>query len=236
MDFNVEKIDAGECRELIVRTGDAPDIQPEHGYEFEGAITNVFQYLTFHEPDPKNVLISVDREKHTLVATVNPQRSDISRKIVGSLKLAKVISDLGLNVVGWSDPAHLAVLFRKNLNYFPDREDAMVMITALKNFEAKVDSMVQKKSGGNAYKNSVESVAKSNLNKSIRIQIPLFASSTPEEYVLFYMDVEVRAEGSSPKIYLIVDELDSMIQKVSKEALDSEVRSLEEAGYLVLEK
>lgn len=115
-------------------------------------------------------------------------------RVVGRLSQHPKFSEFGINTgKGW-EPNELGQFFKMNRAFFPDKTANMKLVTELKNFEATVNSKVEKqKSEKGDFKDNYSGVVMSNLPEAFTLQIPIFKGMPAETIeVEFYASVNGR--------------------------------------------
>lgn len=166
--------------EIIVREGEAPAVlapKPPVKIDLSGVIGAPVEFLELRRYDSEQI---------------NPLRCHVlvDREQVSIPKF----SEFGINAgKGW-EPNELGQFFKMNRAFFPDKTANMKLVTELKNFEATVNSKVEKqKSEKGDFKDNYSGVVMSNLPEAFTLQIPIFKGMPAETIeVEFYASVNGR--------------------------------------------
>ena len=144
--------------------------------------------------NPKRCHVLVDREKVCITLVTNENDEYTTGRVVGRLSQHPKFSEFGINTgKGW-EPNELGQFFKMNRAFFPDKTANMKLVTELKNFEATVNSKVEKqKSEKGDFKDNYSGVVMSNLPEAFTLQIPISKGMPAETIeVEFYASVNGR--------------------------------------------
>lgn len=158
--------------EIIVREGEAPavlDPKAPVKIDLSGVIGAPVEFLELRRYDseqinPLRCHVLVDREQVSITLITNEDDEYRRGRIVGKLTTHPKFSEFGINAgKGW-EPNELGQFFKMNRAFFPDKTANMKLVTELKNFEATVNSKVEKqKSEKGDFKDNYSGVVMSNL-------------------------------------------------------------------------
>ena len=176
--------------EIIVREGEAPAVlapKPPVKIDLSGVIGAPVEFLELRRYDseqinPLRCHVLVDREQVSITLITNEDDEYRRGRIVGKLTTHPKFSEFGINAgKGW-EPNELGQFFN------------MKLVTELKNFEATVNSKVEKqKSEKGDFKDNYSGVVMSNLPEAFTLQIPIFKGMPAETIeVEFYASVNGR--------------------------------------------
>lgn len=138
--------------EIIVREGEAPAVlapKPPVKIDLSGVIGAPVEFLELRRYDseqinPLRCHVLVDREQVSITLITNEDDEYRRGRIVGKLTTHPKFSEFGINAgKGW-EPNELGQFFKMNRAFFPDKTANMKLVTELKNFEATVNSKVEK--------------------------------------------------------------------------------------------
>ena len=144
--------------------------------------------------NPLRCHVLVDREQVSITLITNEDDEYRRGRIVGKLTTHPKFSEFGINAgKGW-EPNELGQFFKMNRAFFPDKTANMKLVTELKNFEATLNSKVEKqKSEKGDFKDNYSGVVMSNLPEAFTLQIPIFKGMPAETIeVEFYASVNGR--------------------------------------------
>lgn len=230
---SIEKIQLGDgTQEVVIRHGEAAPVREQQPIKVLGRISTVYDYLMHRVVDQQKAIIVVSKDSTRLEAKINPdtEKPDIIQGVLQSSTFADL---LRINGNGWTDPSELSLLIRKNRHRFPNKEAVMVLIGALKNFQAKVEKEIQKVDEGSKRRSLIESLAQSNLPSSINVSLPIIEG---EEETEILVTIEVHPVGGSAHIHLINDEWESLVEQEMQARMKDETDRIAQQGYLVIQQ
>ena len=237
--LNIENYTGDKPIELIVREGKAAmqaDPLPTKSpipVSFSGTLPSVAEWLgkRVSDLDQKHAFVKVDRENNTIVLIINENDPYLKGEIKGTIAFTDDFKRIGINDPNKSwEPNRLAQYFRLNRAMFTDKEEAMKLVSLLKNFTANAKSEIQKQkdpSGSRAdvYKATVES----NLPKSFRLNLGIIKgmgkTTVDVEFDHYLSDGECYLQLISPGCKEAVDEytetcIDAELDKIKEIAPD----------------
>lgn len=237
--INIEHYTGEKPIEIVYRKGEAAQAQqplatkaPE-SINKSGVISTPFDWLEkrIDTINQKKANIEVNREKMTIVLTINEDDYYTKDTITGKVQLSEVFAKFGINndEKAWI-PSKLGQFLRLNRGVFEDKEKCMVMVSNLKNFSAKANAEIQKQkdpSGSMAevYRCQVES----NLPKSFSVCLPIFKGTAKQrieiEFDHYLSDGDVFLQLVSPGANELVESyrdscIDSVLDKIKTIAPD----------------
>lgn len=132
--------------------------------------------------DQKRANVVVNREKMTIQLTVNEDDYYNKNTFTGTVEVSETFEKFGINdgEKGWI-PAKLGQFLRLNRGLFEDKEKCMVLVSNLKNFNAKAKAEIEKQrdpsgSVADVYRCQVES----NLPKSFTVNMAIFKGTAKQ--------------------------------------------------------
>ena len=206
--------------EVIVREGEAPavlDPKAPVKIDITGVIGAPAEFLEKRmceddQINPYRCHVLVDREKVSITLITNENDEYTTGRVVGLLSQHPKFAEFGINAgKGW-EPNELGQFFKMNRAFFPDKAANMKLVTELKNFEATVNSRIEKqKSEKGDFKDNYSGVVMSNLPEAFTLQIPIFKGMPAETIeVEFYASVngrEVLLQLVSPGACQLLEDL-----------------------------
>jgi len=188
--------------EIILREGPAIkllDPKAPVKINLNGVIGSPVEFLTkrLSEEDqinPKRCHVIVDRTNIKITLVTNENDEYNRGQVVGILEEHPKFKEFGINAKKNWEPNELGQFFKMNRAFFPDKTANMKLVTELKNFEATVNSKVEKqKSEKGDFKDNYSGVVMSNLPEAFSLQIPIFKGVVPDNIdVEFYASVDGR--------------------------------------------
>lgn len=150
--------------------------------------------------DQHKAHIIVNRDKLTVSLVVNESDPYNRGEISGKLEFSEIFQKLGINAGKQWQPESLGQFLKLNRIYFPNREENMAVVNALKSFSAKVNQDVQRETKENGNRAMVfRQAVDSNIPQSFKMRLPIFSGGTPVE-----IDVETYAsiDGTDVSVML----------------------------------
>lgn len=197
--------------------------------DLSGTIGAPLEFLTkrLSEEDQinqKRCHVLVNRENLTIKLVICEDDQYKEGKVLGTLQKHPKFKEFGINdnAYAW-DPNELGQFFKMNRAFFPDKSENMKLVTDLKNFEAKVNTTIEKQKADNgSFADNYSGVVTSNLPGAFKLRIPLFKGRPAEDLeVEFYASIN----GRSVKLYLMspgaCQALEDLRDKVIDEQLDA---------------
>lgn len=134
--------------------------------------------------------------------------------------------EFGINS-GYSwEPNKLGQFFKMNRAYFADKQANMKLVSELKNFCAKINSVVEKqKADSGSFKDNYSGVVTSNLPDSFWLNIPIVEGGAPQTIeVEFYASVD----GQSVTLQLVSPGAKEWMDTELNDAIDRELDVIRE--------
>jgi hypothetical protein len=191
--------------EIIVREGKAVQIlDPKAPVKVNlcGVIGSPVEFLEkrlseIEQINPKRCHVLVNRANITITLVTREDDEYNRGSVVGILEEHPKFQEFGINAKKNWEPNELGQFFKMNRAFFPDKEKNMKLVTELKNFEATVNSKIEKqKSEKGDFKDNYSGVVLSNLPEAFSLRIPIFKGVEAEIIeVEFYASVNGRDVG-----------------------------------------
>jgi hypothetical protein len=145
----------------------------------------------------KRCHIIVDRENLTIVLVINEDDPYLDGSVTGKLQHHPKYKEFGINAGKSWDPNELGQFCKMNRAFFLNKTENMELVTKLKNFDAKIQTVVEKhKAETGDFKDNYSGVVTSNLPGAFKLKIPLFKGRPAEEIeVEFYAAINGRTVG-----------------------------------------
>jgi hypothetical protein len=223
--------------EIISRTGPAKEpetlIEPERLY-IKGAIDTVRKFIEQRaDTFESNVAhLSVDRYDG-LLSLVIDETSPLAGKVVGALEIDPDYEAFGINTVA-RKPRDLSKFLRFNQQFFSSRAIAGKIVTALHNFEATINTEIEKKDDNRANTSAVKKqVVDSNIPENFTINIPLIDGQPKVELTI---DIDIDPDGFD--CTLICDTSKEKVRAAISKCINEELKAivLLDPKLLIVEK
>lgn len=215
----------GKTQEVIFREGAAArplDPKAPVKTNIVGVISTPAEYIKKRgeilDYDSAHILVSRENVSITLITN---EADDYRRgQIKGVLAFHPQFIAFGINASKVWDPNELGQFFKMNRSFFPDKKTNMALVSQLKNFEATVNSRIEKQNSEKGdFKDNYSGMVMSNLPEAFFLEIPVF-KGTPRETieVEFYATVNGREVGlqlmSPSAVQLLEEQRDKAIDEV----------------------
>lgn len=213
--------------ELIIREGQAVaelPIKAPVKIGITGVIGAPVEFLRkriseLDQINQKKCHVIIDREKISITLVTSEDNEYLSGTVVGILTQHPKFVEFGINAKKNWEPNELGQFFKMNRAFFPDKSSNMSLVTELKNFEATVNSKIEKqKSEKGDFKDNFSGVVSSNVPGLFILRIPIFKGVPAEDLeVEFYASVDgrdVRLQLYSPGANTALEDLrDKVIEE-----------------------
>ncbi|MDR1553339.1 MAG: hypothetical protein LBS69_07750 [Prevotellaceae bacterium] len=176
--------------------------------------------------NPKRCHVIVDRANIT-ITLVTSEDDDYHRgQITGVLEEHPKFKEFGINAKKIWEPNELGQFFKMNRAFFPDKEKNMKLVTELKNFEATINSKIEKqKSEKGDFKDNYSGVVLSNLPEAFSLRIPIFKGAEAEIIeVEFYASVNGRDVG----LHLFSPGACQLLEDLRDKVIDGQIAKIRE--------
>ncbi len=232
--FNINLAPGMEKAEVIVRElkeENALQVKAPVKVDLTGVIGSPFEFLTKRldqedQINQKRCHILVNRQELTIKLITNEHDEYETGKVKGVLSQHPKFKEFGINLEKEWEPNQLGQFFKMNRYFFVDRTENMELVTVLLNFEAKVNTTIEKqKSEGGDFKDNYSGAVTSNLPGKFKLKIPLFKGREAEELeVEFYASIN----GRSVLLQLYSPEANQALEDIRDEVIDEQILAIRE--------
>lgn len=176
--------------------------------------------------NPKRCHVLVDRQKVSISLITSENDEYNTGKVVGTLQTHPKFIEFGINAGKNWEPNELGQFFKMNRAFFPDKAENMKLVSELKNFEATVNSKVEKqKSEKGDFKDNYSGVVMSNLPAAFTLELPIFKGMPAESIeVEFYASVN----GRDVALQLVSPGACQLLEDLRDKVIDDEVVKIRE--------
>lgn len=163
----------GKPIEVVLREGEAPvalDPKEQERVVINGTIDAPLRWLEKRVEliNQKSSNIIVNRDKMGLALTID-ETNFYQTEINGILQASKEMMEFGINTDKKWEPIKLSQFFKMHRAFFKDKSENMTLVSALKNFKAKVNQDIERSKEENGSKtDNYSQVVDSNLPKSFK--------------------------------------------------------------------
>lgn len=228
--------------ETVLRTGEAEPVKKfRKGTHVVGTISTPRIHLT---NPPKRTLeehavnYPIDQTKDTplsfsFIMVDRTERSILLREDAGqewesqykgTLELDPRFVKFGINTGEQYNTFELADFIRMNRSHFESREQAMLLVSSLRNFQAKVNNEIENKDDRRAnIKILRQQTVQSNLPDDFRLKIPIFKGEEKES-----INVEISIDADNLLCTLESPEAQDAIEMMTDRIIDQELDDIRE--------
>jgi hypothetical protein len=123
-----------------------------------------------------------------------------------------------------------------NRAFFPDRDKSMELVSLLKNFEAKVESSIERERKENgSMKDNYSKVVQSNMPDAFTVHIPIFKGQPAED-----LEVELYASvnGRDVSLSLVSPGACQLLEDLRDKVIDEQIEAIRELcpDIVIIEK
>lgn len=225
MIFNI----APGMNEVIIREGAAPKVlDPKAPVKMNvnGTINAPYEYLTKRIDciNQKDCHIIVNREKITIELVVNEADEYTRGTISGTLQSHPKFEEFGINTGKVWSPFDFAMFCKMNRAFFADKNANMNIVSACKNFTAKVNNQIERaiQENGNRTDNFAQ-VVNSNLPESFTLSIPIFKGGKKEDLVV---ETFAKIDGRNVAFVLLSPGAEETLEDLRDKAIDEQLNAI----------
>jgi len=172
--------------------------------------------------------IIVDRA-NMKISFEQDENNHYTNKISGSLKLNPDMTKFGINNDKHYTTEELANFIKMNRHFFEKPEIAMKLVSDLKNFEAKVNTILESKNNDRgSVRNLQEQTVNSNIPESFKLNIQVFLGMPKEKIA-----VEIIINANNFNCSLLSPDLCDLINRVRDNIIDQELKPLEKEFTII---
>lgn len=206
-------------KDMVIRFGDALPLKEPKYVSIHGTIDAPARWVEKRKDDivSADAHILVDRDRMTI--TLNTDENNFySDQIVGTLTLSTEMQEFGINTGEYMSCFDMADRIKQLRTYFETQQEAMKLVTELRNFKAKIDKELELSDDkrGNQKIMRAQTV-ESNLPKSFKVNMPIFKGT---EKRTFEVEVEINPNDLSCTLVspdahdIVVQERDNQMDAV----------------------
>lgn len=213
------ELNTEESKETVIRFGDALPLKEPKAVSISGTIDTPARWVEKRKDDivSADAHVLVDRDHMTITLNTD-ENSAYSDKIVGTLTLSTEMQEFGINTGEYMSCFDMADRIKQLRTYFETQQEAMKLVTELRNFKAKIDKELEMNDDkrGNQMIFKAQTV-ESNLPKSFKVNMPIFKGTGKRT---FEVEVEINPNDLSCTLVspdahdIVVQERDSQMDGV----------------------
>lgn len=180
--------------------------------------------------------VIVSREAGSIKLIINEDDEYNEGQITGIMKPALITQRLGINTGKKWSTTELGQMFKMTRAFFPDRDENMKLVAILKNFQATINSKIEKmKNENGSYLDAVSAEVSSNLPNQFTLEIPAWTGSTPAPVTV---EIYSTIDGKNVVLELWSPALEEIMQVTLDEEIDRQLGEIIEyaPGIVIIEK
>lgn len=203
--------------EVVLRTGAAKEI-----FVFQGitktslTISSLFEWISKTEIDIKDCFVNMIFNKNVVQFHQNFSKEDATF-LEATLLKSKELQKFNINSDKKYSPFALSKFIRMHRHFFESKDQAIVLETALKNFEAKIDSELSamQDTRGNKKHSAYQKVV-TNIPLDFVIKVPVFEGEKPIK-----IHVEIDIDPDTLECVLVSPSLNELEENIVKECFEN---------------
>ena len=236
--------EGAKTAEVIIREGEAPKVLDPKApvkINLSGVIGTPVEYLTRRckeadQFDVKRAHVIVSREDVKVTLIFNENDEYTRGQVEGKLSFHPKFVEFGINSAKDWEPTRLGEFFKMNRAFFPDRDKNMELVSLLKNFEAKVESSIERERKENgSMKDNYSKVVQSNMPDAFTVHIPIFKGQPAED-----LEVELYASvnGRDVSLSLVSPGACQLLEDLRDKVIDEQIEAIRELcpDIVIIEK
>ena len=221
----------GKPVQIMLREGKANDVKEPQPIDITGNIDAPALFVeNRHQTfDAESAHVEVDRE-NMKITLITEETSPYANRITGVMVFSEGFKKLKINNGEYISNFDMAELIKMNRSYFQSRDEAMKLVSELRNFKAKVERDLELSDDKRGNINIKKSQAvDSNLPKAFTLRIPIFKGQ-PEN--IFKAEVEVNPNDLS--MTLVSPEANDLISDNRDNIINSQLSRIKDADASIL--
>jgi hypothetical protein len=213
---------------ITILEGNALTPRERKPINISGAINSPKEYARVNGIDRLNDYIEYSRKNMTIILRKNAS-NELGDTITGTLKINPDLANFKINENCKKSPKEYASFLKMNKIFFSDREEHMKIVSGLMNFQAKINTEIEKESDNRGNKKDV--VLKkitTEIPTEFYLQIPIFVG---QESKKFKVEIGIDySDGNGIHCWLESEEMNNIIIEERDLILDSEIKAIMELG------
>jgi hypothetical protein len=222
--------------DLIVREGQAAKLIEPKAYGYTGNLGTVATWLTTKADDVDTlravVIVNYDKAEIELDLNTGQENQRLESSVKGYMAPYPYLEDFRINTGRTWELKDLANVCKFNRRYFPNKEQNVLLVTALAQFKGTVTREIEKMSDdrGNHRRSDHKEVS-TKLPEIFTLNMPLFKNEAPVDF-----DVEVLIEEKEGVVRAVLQSV-SLLEKREafvRERIDAEVAKFSATGITII--
>jgi hypothetical protein len=230
----IEELVKDGVKEITIRQGTAlPPEEERIKLNKSGNIKAPANYFTVMKEtiDPLKAMVVFSRSEMEINLLEDP-RQKYAGKVKGTLLLNPELLAFGIDSNTIYSPKELSDFLKRNAHHFINRTENATLVTGLRNFNAKVNSIIEQSGDqrGNI-RSLIDRKVESGLPEKFALKMPIFLGYDVQE---FNVDICIDAKNTTIEIWLESPELNELIKTQRDGIMNAELDKIE--GLVKIEK
>lgn len=219
----LNEMNGGYC----IRFGDAIPLREPEAVSINGTIDAPARWVEKRKDDivPADAHVLVDRDKMTITLRTD-ENNAYCDSITGKLTMSSEMREFGINTGEYMTCFDMADRIKQLRSYFDNQQDAMKLVTELRNFKAKIDKQIELSDDKRGNQRILKAQAvDSNLPSSFKISLPIFKGMDKAS-----IEVEVEINPNDLTCTLVSPDAHDMVLQQSNDHIDAVLNRIKEAA------
>mgnify|MGYP006902869919 CR=1 FL=1 len=220
-----------EGKETVIRFGEALPLKEPKAVSISGTIDAPARWVEKRKDDivSADAHVLVDRD-HMSITLKTDENSAYSDQICGTLTLSSEMQEFGINTGESMSCFDMADRIKQLRSYFDTMQNAMKLVTELRNFKAKVDKELEMSDDKRGNQRILRAqTVESNLPESFKIELPIF-KGMPKVTI----EVEVEINPNDLSCTLVSPEAHDIVVKERDIHMDAVLDRIKEAAPAIV--
>ena len=214
-----------------IRFGEALPLKEPKAVSIDGTIDAPARWVEKRKDDIKqaDAHIIVDRD-HMIITLNIDENSAYSDQIKGTLTLSSEMKEFGINTGEYMSCFDMSDRIKQLRSYFETQQEAMKLISELRNFKAKIDKELELSDDKRGNQRILKSqFVESNLPKDFKIQLPIFKGMKKET-----IQVEVEINPNDLSCTLVSPEAHDIVIQQRDMHMDAVIDRIKDAAPTIV--
>jgi hypothetical protein len=170
--------------------------------------------------------VLINRENVSITLVTDEHDEYKKGVVVGTLSKHPKFEEFGINSGKCWEPNALGQFLKMNRAFFPDKAKNMSLVTELKNFEANVNSKIEKQRAETGdFKENYSGVVTSNLPELFSVKLPLFKGVQPD---IFDVEFYAYVSGKEVSLQLVSPGANELFELMRDKVIDEQIEKIRE--------
>ena len=223
----LSEINGGYC----IRFGEALPLKEPEAVSISGTIDAPARWVEMRKDDivKADAHVLVDRDHMSITLNID-ENSAYSDQIKGTLTLSSEMQEFGINTGEYMSCFDMGDRIKQLRSYFETQQEAMKLVTELRNFKAKVDKDLELSDDKRGNQRILRAqTVESNLPKNFKIQLPIFKGMEKET-----IEVEVEINPNDLSCTLVSPEAHDIVVQQRDKHRDAVLDRIKEAAPTIV--